>query len=104
MGEPHLDPNDWLGIAATSILTGIGSAMAWFNGKEKVIKRELGDRMATIELVQLKHADLHSTHKTELAVIHSNQDHLSSRLDELREGIHSMDEKLDRVLLAVRGD
>lgn len=91
MNEQHLSPGDWLTVVATSLITGIGGAMAWFSGA----KKELESRMAGYEETQ-------SDHKTELAVIHSNQDHLSNRMDEVRELGLSAHRKLDEVLREVK--
>lgn len=92
MSDPqHLDFGDWFQIAVGSLVTGMGGAMAWFSGA----KKKMEARMTSIE-------DVHGKQTTELAVIHSNQDHLSSRMDEVRELGLSAHRKLDEVLREVR--
>ena len=91
MSDQHVSASEWLSIVATSMLTGIGSAMAWFSGTKKTLEA----RMVTYEKTQ-------ADHQTELAVIASNHDHLSSRMDEVRELGLSAHRKLDEVLMEVR--
>lgn len=91
MSEPHLDLSDWFTIVASSIVSGLLGAMSWFMGT----KRKLETRMDAYEAVQSKH-------DTQLAVIHTNQDHLSNRMDEVRELAIAAHDKLDEVLREVR--
>lgn len=92
MSDPqHLDAGDWLAVAATSLVTGVGGAMAWFTGTKKKIE----SRMLNYEQTQ-------ATHTTDLAVIRITQDHLSERMDEVRELGLSAHGKLDEVLQEIR--
>ena len=92
MSDPqHLDAGDWLSVVTTSLLTGVGGAMAWFTGTKKKIE----SRMLTYEQTQ-------ANHTTDLAVIRSTQNHLSDRRDEVRELGLSAHRKLDEVLSEVR--
>lgn len=92
MSDPqHLDAGDLLSVVVTSLMTGLGGAMAWFTGTKKKIE----SRMFTYEQTQ-------SSHTTDLAVIRSTQNHLSDRMDEVRELGLSAHRKLDEVLSAVR--
>lgn len=102
MNDQHLTVSDWFAVAATGMMTGIGSAMAWISGREKAIRKELGDRMTAIESMQLKHADVQSEQKIELAVIHSNHVHVTERMDEVREIGLSAHRKLDELLREVK--
>ena len=86
-----MSASDWLSIVAASMITGIGSAMAWFSGTKSTLEA----RMVACEKTQ-------SDHQTELAVITSNHNHLSSRMDEVRELGLSAHHKLDEVLMEVR--
>lgn len=98
MNDQHLGLADWIAILASSVIAGIVSAMGWFTGKERALK----SRMNALEARQIKHAEMQSEQKTELAVIHSNQDHMSSRMDEVRELGLSAHRKLDEVLREVK--
>lgn len=102
MNDQHLTVSDWFAVIVTGMMTGIGSAMAWVSGKERAIRKDLGDRMAAIESIQFKHADIQSEQKIELAVIHSNHTHLTERIDEVREIGLSAHRKLDELLREVK--
>jgi hypothetical protein len=104
-----LDVSDYFGAAVTGIIAGIGGAMAWFIGA----KNKITERMDTQERdlkIRLDGQDVElNKHTTQLAVIHTNQDHMSNRLDEIRECTNTTNEKLGdlsetltQVLLAVK--
>ena len=84
----------WLIGTAVSAVVAVG---AWVSGKERTIRKDLGDRMEMIERDQEKYSDLHASHNTEFAVIHSNQDHMSNRMNELRIGVQGMHTKIDEM-------
>lgn len=102
MSDQHLTVSDWFAVIVTGIIAGISSAMAWVSGKERAIRKDLGDRMAIIESIQSKHADIQSEQKIELAVIHSNHVHVTERMDEVREIGLSAHRKLDELLREVK--
>lgn len=79
--------------------------MAWFMGS----KNKLIARMDAQEEKMDSHTAKHFSHETQLAVIHANQDHMSNRLDEIRECTNNTNEKLSdlsdtlmQVLVAVK--
>ena len=79
--------------------------MAWFMGS----KNNLTARMDAQDEKMDEHTAKHYSHETQLAVIHTNQDHLSHRLDEIRECATTTNEKLNdlsdtlmQVLVAVK--
>lgn len=99
MSDPSNEPTfDWalkvLGWIGTGAVAGMTGAAAWFrNAKERLHRR-----MATLEKRMDDYTKAQADHNTEIAVIHTNQDHMSKRLHELREGIKSSHDKLDELL------
>ena len=83
--------------------------MGWL-GKTKAL---LTARVEQMESAVSKHivntVERHAEHETQLRVIHTNQDHLTARLDEIRGTTKATNEKLDSlgstitsVLMAVK--
>lgn len=106
MNDPtKLDMSDYFSAAVTGLVAGVGGAMAWFiNSKNK-----LTSRMDLQEEKMNGHAAKHYNHETQLAVIHTNQDHMSNRLDEIRlsaketiSKLGDLSDTLTQVLLAVK--
>lgn len=87
MSDPKLDFADWFAVIAAAIITGIGGAMAWFNGTKKVILA----RVDTMEEVV-------NAHVTQLAVIQANQFHITNRLEEIRQMTQATSQKLDMLM------
>ena len=91
MSDPvKLDASDWLAATVTGVVAGVGGAMAWFAGS----KNKLTARMDAQEVRMNIHTEKHFSHETQLAVIHTNQDHLSHRLDEIRECTRDTNDKI----------
>lgn len=65
--------------------------MAWFNHQTKETEERLKQIEANAETWNERHAE----HVTQLAVIHTNQDHMTERLDEIRTAATTTNEKLD---------
>ncbi len=78
-----LDAGDWLGVAATGAVFGIGAAMAWFsknNEKRDAAYKALGDRMDdTNKQVQ--------AHVTRLAVLQEQHERIEEKLIEIKQDI-----------------
>lgn len=109
MADPKpLDVGDWAGVVGL-VGTGVGFLVAWFNKA----RQKINDRMDMAETRMDQHVESsnlkHAQHSTQLAVIHSNQDHLTNRLDEIRATTTTTNEKIDtlaetmtKVLLEIR--
>ena len=67
--------------------------MAWF----RRITKPYNERVRALEAQVELHKDRHAEHETQLAVIHTNQDHMSNRLDEIRETTQDTNKKIDGV-------
>jgi chromosome segregation ATPase len=94
MADPSkLDFADWFAVVTTGLVTGIGGAMAWFSHQTK----KMDERMGQVEENAEKWDARHAEHVTQLAVIHTNQDHMTERLDEIRTAANSTNEKLDEL-------
>lgn len=88
MSDPtKLDFADWFAVVATAILSGIGGAMAWFNSTKKTILARVDTMERSVD-----------AHVTQLAVIHTNQDHITNRLEEIREMTQDTSRKLDTLM------
>ena len=95
MSDPSkLDPSDWLSAIMAGVIAGFGAFAAMFTRSKANIYRRIDkqdERMNACEKIA-------SEHSTQLAVIHTNQDHMSHRLDEIRECGEETNRKLDRLL------
>ena len=104
MSDPSkLDTAEWVGILGLigGFITGIA---AWIHRMTK----PYNDRIAALEGT-VYGVPGQEGHDTKLAVIRANQDHMTNRLDEIRECTNTTNEKLSdlsdtltQVLLAVR--
>jgi hypothetical protein len=93
------------------VTSGVVAAMSWFNRtKHKMYdlieasKQKVTERVNLVETQVILHRELHAKTTTQLALIQNNQDHLSLRMEDLRETTDKMDGKLDKVLSEVRRD
>jgi hypothetical protein len=100
MSDPSkLDLGDWLAAIITGSLAGLASAAAWFRGSKERIYVRINEQESRMDA----HEKTTNAHSTELAVIHTNQDHMSHRLDEIRRCGERTNQKLDAVLEAMTG-
>ena len=101
MSEPSVTPGEWLALVVTSMLAGMGSAMAWFSNS----KKELNTRMTNIDGPQGRMACYEESHALldkQIAVVETCQENTANTLVELK-GLHKdMNQKLDDVLKEIR--
>lgn len=106
MNDPRsLDIGDWVGLAGTALLAGIGGAMAWF----RTSTAKLHARMQTVEDEMKEWDRLHAAHTTQLAVVETCQQNTAERLGKIDETtrdtnakIEHLNETLTQVLLAIQ--
>ena len=82
MADPSkMDLSDWISIIGSSIIAGIGGAMAWFNGS----KNKLHARLDFLEADMRKWDESHADHTTQLAVLTNCQDNTEKSLVQIKE-------------------
>ena len=93
-----MELSDWLLFIITSMVSGVGTAMAWF----RTAKKKMYERIAEMEGKISMHTDLHAKTATDMALLHLNQDHITERLEEIKETTARTRDTLDEVLIEVR--
>lgn len=107
MADPRggLDLSDYVSLAVTAIIAGMGGAVGFFRNSNK--KRD--DRLDAMEKEMKEWDKLHAEHNTELAVVKTCQQNTAERLEKIDETTHDTNAKLDKlsdaltqVLLAIK--
>jgi len=101
-----LDIGDWLTVAVTSTIAGIGAAMGWFSASNK--KRDDAIEGVRKDVEDCK--KLLAAHATQLAVSQACQENISEKLGEIKEdisrtaeaGAHSVNTQMAQVLNEVQ--
>jgi hypothetical protein len=91
-----LDVGEWIGIVGL-VSAAVGWIAAW-------IRRYVNSVKVRIDLleVDMKEWDkLHAAHNTQLAVVENCQEHTRVTLEKIQETAVKVDDKLDKVLLAL---
>jgi len=100
-----LDLSDWISIIGSSIIAGVGGAMAWFNGS----KNKLHARLDFLEADMRKWDESHADHSTQIAVLTNCQDNTEKSLVQIKEttrdtneSIKDLSKTVTQVLLSIQ--
>ena len=80
-----------IAVIVTSILSGIGAAMAWFTGSKKLLHLRIDGVKADLDRV----AQQKASHDVRLERVETCQENTSAALSELKSGQSKINEKLD---------
>lgn len=97
MAEPPISLGEWVAVAVSSALAGMGGAMAWFSHS----RREVMARMEKIDGPDGRMADYesgHAQHATDIAVVKTCQEHTADRLEEINTITRDTNMKLDKLI------
>jgi hypothetical protein len=95
MSDPSkLDTSDWFSAIVAGVVAGFGAFAAMFTRSKAHIYKRIDTQEARMDAYD----KISNDHSTQLAVIHTNQDHMSNRLDEIRKCGEETNRKLDRLL------
>lgn len=92
-----LDPGEWIGVAGLVVVVGGGVV-----GGIRAITKKIHDRIDSVEGDMKEWDKLHAAHTTELAVVKTCQENTRVTLDEIKETAAKVNDKLDKVLLAIQ--
>jgi hypothetical protein len=93
MSEPNVTLGEWIGLAVTSGIAGMGGAMAWF--KNNNLKRD--ERLTAVEDGMKEWDKLHAAHNTQLAVVETCQINTRDRLESIDETTSDTNRKIEKL-------
>jgi hypothetical protein len=100
-----MDLSDWISIIGSSIIAGVGGAMAWFNSS----KNRLHARIDFLEADMRKWDESHADHTTQIAVLSTCQENTSRQLESINvttrdtnDSVKELNKTITQALLAMQ--